>query len=78
METETLLSTNKLFTSQPGFQSTSLTEEAALNFAKPPENAKKLKEFVSVILKIEMKKNKNFFVFDENTHAFPEESEALL
>ena len=25
-----------------------------------------------------MKKNKNFFVFDENTHAFPEESEALL
>ncbi len=25
-----------------------------------------------------MKKNKNFFVFDENTHAFPEEKEALL
>jgi hypothetical protein len=28
---------NKLFTSQTGFQSTSLEEDAALNFAKPPE-----------------------------------------
>jgi hypothetical protein len=25
-----------------------------------------------------MKTKKNFFVYDENTHAFPEEREALL
>ena len=28
---------NKIYTSQPGFQSTSLDKFAALNFAKPPE-----------------------------------------
>ena len=46
---------NKLFTSQPGFQSTSLDKEAALNFAKPPEDSEISKEYVSVLLKIELK-----------------------
>ena len=46
---------NKLFTSQPGFQSTSLNKDAALNFAKPPEKDENLDSFVSVLLKIELK-----------------------
>jgi hypothetical protein len=33
---------------------------------------------VSVLLKIELKKNKNFFIYGENTHAFPDEKEVLL
>ena len=33
---------NKLFTSQPGFQCTSLEKDEALNFAKPPEKDKTL------------------------------------
>ena len=36
------------------------------------------KEFVSVLLKIELKSNKNFFIYDENTTAFPREKEVLL
>ena len=69
---------NKLFTSQTGFQSTSLEEDAALNFAKPPEKDENKEDFVSVLLKIELKSNKNFFIYDENTHAFPHEKEALF
>ena len=69
---------NKLFTSQPGFQCASLKKDSALNFAKPPKNDENDKEFVSVLLKIELKTNKNFFVYDENTHAFPDEKEALF
>ena len=45
----------KIFTSQPGFLSTSLNKETALNFAKPLENTDQQKEFVSVLLKIELK-----------------------
>jgi hypothetical protein len=33
---------------------------------------------VSVLLKIELKSNKNLFIYDENTHAFPDEKEALF
>ena len=33
---------------------------------------------MSVLLKIEIKSNKNFFIYDENTHAFPNEEEVLL
>ena len=29
-------------------------------------------------MKIELKKNNNFFIYDENTHAFPIEKEALF
>ena len=36
-ESEVLLGMNKVFTSQAGFQCTSLEKEEALNFAKPPE-----------------------------------------
>jgi len=46
---------NKLYTSQPGFQSTSLDKDAALNFAKPPEKDEDQDNFVSVLLKIELK-----------------------
>ena len=49
---EILLGMNKLFTSQPGFQSTSLEKEAALNFAMPPEKDENQEDFVSVLLKI--------------------------
>ena len=80
---------NKVFTSQPGFQCTSLKKDEALDFAKPTEKKKDLnfinpgedknqKDFVSVLLKIEIKTNKNFFIYDENTHAFPNEKEALF
>jgi len=33
---------------------------------------------VSVLLKIEVKSKNNFFIYDENTHAFPNEREALF
>ena len=33
---------------------------------------------MSILLKIEIKSNKNFFIYDENTHAFPDEKEALF
>ena len=46
---------SKVFISQPGFQSTSLEKDAALNFAKPPEKDESQKDFVSVLLKIELK-----------------------
>jgi hypothetical protein len=46
---------NKEFTSQTGFQSTSLEKDSALNFAKPPEKDENSKEFLSVLLKIEIK-----------------------
>ena len=46
---------NKLFTSQTGFQSTSLNKAEALNFAKPPEKDENQESFVSVLLKIELK-----------------------
>jgi len=46
---------NKVFTSQPGFQSTSLDKDAALNFAKPPEKEENKDNFVSALLKIELK-----------------------
>ena len=46
---------NKLFTSQPGFQSTSLNKEEALNFAQPNEKDENQDSFVSVLLKIELK-----------------------
>ena len=49
-----------------------------MNFAKPPQKDENQEGFVSVLLKIEIKSNKNFFIYDENTHAFPEEKEALL
>ena len=49
---------NKVFTSQPGFQCTSLEKDTALDFAKPPKNDKNDENdenFVSVLLKIELK-----------------------
>jgi len=45
---------SKIFTTQPGFQSTSLDKDAALNFSKPPKKAENHDEFVSVLLKIEL------------------------
>ena len=64
---------NKVFTCQAGFLCTSLERGEALDFAKPPEKDENQEEFVSVLLKIELKSNKNFFIYDENTHAFPHE-----
>ena len=46
---------NKLFTNQAGFQCCSLKRDAALDFAKPPEKDENQKDFVSVLLKIELK-----------------------
>ena len=69
---------NKLFTNQAGFQCSSLNKDEALRFAKPSEKDENQKDFVSVLLKIELKSNKNFFIYNENTHAFPEEKEVLF
>ena len=69
---------NKVFTSQPGFQSTSLEMDEALDFAKPSEEDYIEEDYVSVLLKIEIKSNKNFFIYDKNTHAFPHERETLF
>ncbi len=33
---------------------------------------------MSVLLKIEIKSKKNIFIYDEYTHAFPEEKEVLF
>jgi len=33
---------------------------------------------IGVLLKIELKSNKNFFVYDDETSAFPDEQEVLL
>jgi hypothetical protein len=41
-ESEVLLGMNKVFTSQTGFQCTSLEKDVALNFAKPPEKKEDL------------------------------------
>ena len=35
-------------------------------------------DYVSVLLKIEIKSNKNFFIYDKHTHAFPHERETLF
>ncbi len=31
-----------------------------------------------MLLKIELKDNKNFYIYEENDHAFPNEQEVLL
>jgi hypothetical protein len=67
----------KEFTFQRGFQITSEDKLLALKFANPTFD-KENPEIVSVILKIELTTNKNFFKYDENTHAFPDEKEVLL
>ena len=69
---------SKVYTSQPGFQCTSLDKYAALDFAKPLKENESQETFISVLLKIELKSNKNFFIYDEYTHAFPNEKEALF
>ncbi len=46
---------NKEITSQPGFQCTSLEKDTALNFAKPLEKNFIKQDYVSVLLKIELK-----------------------
>ncbi len=52
--------------------------EKALDFARPTANSQSQEEFVSVLLKICLKSKKNFFAYNENTTAFPEEKEVLL
>ena len=76
-ESQVLLGKSKVYSSQLGFQSTSLEKDEALDFAKPPEDDSQI-GFVSILLKIEIKSNMNFFIYDENTHAFPHEKEALF
>ena len=49
-----------------------------MSFAKPPNNDNIKKDFISVLLKIELKERKNFFIYDESTSAFDNEREALL
>ena len=69
---------NKQFTNLVGFQYSSSKKDEALRFAQPTSKDKNREDFVSVLLKIELKSNKNFFIYDENTHAFPEEKEVLF
>ena len=77
-ESDVFLESNNFFTNQPRFQCTSLEKDEALNFAKPSTKEENQEDFVSVLLKIELKSNKNFFIYDKNTHAFPHEREVLL
>ena len=35
-------------------------------------------DHIGVLLKIELRQNKNYFVYDEETSAFPREKEVLL
>jgi len=35
-------------------------------------------DYVGVLLKIELRKNENYFIYDEETSAFPREEEVLL
>jgi hypothetical protein len=44
----------------------------------PQEISENQEDFVSVLLKIKLNSKKNFFIYDENTHAFPDEKEALF
>ena len=69
---DTLLGMQKEFTIQKGFQSTSEDKLLALKFANPTFDEEN-PEIVSVILKIELTTNKNFFKYNEETTAFPEE-----
>ena len=46
---------NKLFTNQAGFQCCSLKKDEALRFAKLQKKDENQKDFVSVLLKIELK-----------------------
>ena len=55
-----------------------MEKDAALDFAKPPDKDENQEGLVSVLLKIEIKNKNNFFIYDENTHAFPSEKEVLL
>jgi len=46
---------NKVFTSQPGFQSTSLDKNVSLSYAMRLKKDENKGDFVSVLLKIEVK-----------------------
>ena len=69
---------NKFFTSQPGFQSTSLEKDEALSYAKPHEKDEIQDSFLSVLLQIELKSNRNFYIYDRNSSAFPHEREVIF
>jgi len=69
---DTLLGIEKEFTIQKGFQSTSEDKLLALKFANPTFDEEN-PEIVSVILKIELATDKNFFKYNKETTAFPEE-----
>ena len=68
---------NTEFTFQRGFQSTSLSKEQALKFADPTFDPEINPDKVSVLLKIELKHRKNFYIY-ENCSAFRNEQEVLL
>ena len=64
---------NTEFTFQRGFQSTSLSKEQALKFADPTFDQEINPDKVSVLLKIELKHRKNFFIYDGGAPAFNDE-----
>ena len=69
--------TKKTWTSQKGFQSTSMDKEIAVKFACRNNTPDAYK--ISVVLEIEIESDKNLFVADqEEYHAFIEEREVLL
>lgn len=71
---------NSKHTSQEGFLCTSLNKNLALSFAEinKKEYDQLKDDYISLLLKIELKQNKNLFVYDEHTHVFPNEQEVLL
>ena len=78
-ETKKILELNREYTCQEGFLCTSLKKNSALSFAEvlKRKDSQIQNDFISVLLKIELKRNKNFFINDEYTHAFPDEQEGL-
>ena len=66
------------FTFQRGFLSTSLDKNVALKFADPTIDIEENPDNISVLLKIELKHKKNFFIYDSSVSAFKDEKEVIL
>ena len=58
------------FTFQRGFLSTSLDKDIALSFANPNNYESDNPDIISVLLKIELKHRRNFFIYDDGFTAF--------
>ena len=55
-----------------------MKKDTALNFANPARYEPDNPDIVSVLLKIELKHRKNFFIYEGRTSAFQTEQEVLL